>query len=160
MDNAAEVLQNAMDNLKEKEPEFIEADKKALQSVIAQAEKKAEKDYTSESWKAFAEALAKAQEVNEDVKASQEVVDTAAKVLQEAIEELQKKPAKVPEEESGTTKPDGSTNINPDSNTNVKPDKNQPVKTGDAQMPFAFVLAMMASAAGVFVIKRRRKEDE
>ena len=94
------------------------------------------------------------------MKASQEVVDTAAKVLQEAIEELQKKPAKVPEEESGTTKPDGSTNINPDSNTNVKPDKNQPVKTGDAQMPFAFVLAMMASAAGVFVIKRRRKEDE
>ena len=67
MDNATEVLQKAMDNLKEKEPEFIEADKSA--AVSNRSEKKAEKKIAHQKgWKAFAEALAKAQEVNVDDK--------------------------------------------------------------------------------------------
>ena len=131
-----------MDNLKEKEPEFIEADKKALQSVIAQAEKKAEKDYTSESWKAFAEALAKAQEVNTDDKASQEEVDNATEVLQKAMDNLKEKEPEFIEVDK------------------KEPTKTEPVKTGDTQMPFVFGLAMAVSAAGIVVVKRRRKADK
>ena len=142
VDNATEVLQKAMDNLKEKEPEFIEADKKALQSVIAQAEKKAEKDYTSESWKAFAEALAKAQEVNADDKASQEEVDNATEVLQKAMDNLKEKEPEFIEVDK------------------KEPTKTEPVKTGDTQMPFVFGLAMAVSAAGIVVVKRRRKADK
>ena len=91
VDNATKVLQEAMNNLKEKEPEFVEADKTELQSVIAEAEKKMESDYTAETWKTFADALSEAQRVNEDKNAEQTEVDNATKVLQEAMNNLKEK---------------------------------------------------------------------
>ena len=158
VDNATKVLQEAMNNLKEKEPEFVEADKTELQSVIAEAEKKVEADYTVETWKTFAEAFAEAQRVNADKNASQEDVNSAMKNLQSAMEELQKKPAKVPEGENGTDKPNVNENTNV--NTTTKPNESEPVKTGDTQTPFGFVLALSVSAAGIVAVKNRRKEDK
>ena len=47
-------------------------------------------DYTPESWKAFVEALNKANEVAKDDKASQDAVDEAAKALNDAQKALKK----------------------------------------------------------------------
>ncbi len=65
-------------------------DKSALEQAIANAEQYQEKDYTEESWNVFADALAKAIEVNENVNATQEEVDAAANALNDAIANLEK----------------------------------------------------------------------
>ena len=65
-------------------------DKSALEQAIADAEQYHEEDYTETSWNAFADALAKAIEVNDNVNASQEEVDAAVKALNEAASNLEK----------------------------------------------------------------------
>ena len=64
-------------------------DKSELQSAVDNALADTEKDkYTEESWQAYQEALANAQEVLADVNATQEDVDAALAALQQAEEAL------------------------------------------------------------------------
>ena len=93
VNTAMETLQKAMGNLTEKETEAA-ADKKALQGVIAEAEKLRKEEYTEESWSMFAETLEQAKAVNEDAQAEQESVDQMTKALQNAMDELKKKSRK------------------------------------------------------------------
>lgn len=63
-------------------------DKTALEEAIAEAETKAEADYTSSSWKTLEKALAAAKAVMEDEKATTAQVESARKALVRAIDAL------------------------------------------------------------------------
>lgn len=76
-------LQTAIKGLKK--AEIVVADKSALQSQVNEAKKLDEKAYTAESWAAFKTALAAAQQVLDNPKASQAEVDDALDALQTAI---------------------------------------------------------------------------
>ena len=65
-------------------------DKTALKQAISNAEKYNEADYTKPSWAVFADALAKANEVNDNAEATQAEVDAAVKALEDAIAGLEK----------------------------------------------------------------------
>ena len=66
------------------------ADKSKLADVIAKAEALKEADYTADSWKPVAEALAAAKAVNADEKATQAQVDEAMNTLTNAMSALVK----------------------------------------------------------------------
>lgn len=66
------------------------ADKSKLADVIAKAEALKEADYTADSWKLVAEALAAAKAVNADEKATQAQVDEAMNTLTNAMSALVK----------------------------------------------------------------------
>ena len=72
--------------------EVPETDKSALNDAIETAKTKAEKDYTPATWAPFADALAKAEEVNADQNAAQDAVDAALADLEKAMQALVKKP--------------------------------------------------------------------
>lgn len=63
-------------------------DKTNLNAVIAEAETKAEEDYTPNSWKAFQESLGSAKTVQADEDAGVSQVNAAAQALTEAMEVL------------------------------------------------------------------------
>ena len=63
-------------------------DKTNLNAVIAEAETKAEEDYTPNSWKAFQESLESAKTVQADEDAGVSQVNAAAQALTEAMEAL------------------------------------------------------------------------
>ena len=65
-------------------------DKTALAAAIQSAEALSEKDYTTDSWKAFSDALAAAKKVNEKADAIQTEVDAAADALKNAQNALVK----------------------------------------------------------------------
>lgn len=75
-------LDDAIDGLEEI------GDKTNLNAVIAEAEAKAEEDYTPNSWAAFRESLQSAKTVQEDEDAGVSRVNAAAQALAEAIEAL------------------------------------------------------------------------
>lgn len=66
------------------------ADKSKLADVIAKAEALKEADYTADSWKPVAEALAAAKAVNADEKATQAQVDEAMNTLTNVMSALVK----------------------------------------------------------------------
>ena len=91
VDEAAALLNEAMGALVAAEPEPpVEADKTALEALIAEAENYNGADYTEETWAVFAEALTNAYGVDQDAAASQETVDEALAALQAAIDGLEK----------------------------------------------------------------------
>lgn len=59
-----------------------------LNALIAAGEERNAEDYTEETWKVFAEALASAKETAANTKATQDEVDDAAKALGEAAAQL------------------------------------------------------------------------
>lgn len=65
-------------------------DKTVLQELVATAEQYAEEDYTAESWKPFADALAAAKLVLADPDAAQDAVDAARTALENAMNALEK----------------------------------------------------------------------
>lgn len=67
-----------------------EADKTALQQEITAAEKLNSQDYTSESWKAFSDALGAATQVNNTKYAPQADVNAAVQSLKDAMNALKK----------------------------------------------------------------------
>ena len=67
-----------------KEPEPVSVDKSKLQSAVDEAGKLDEKEYTADSWKAFAEQLESAKKVLADENATQADVDSAFKTLKSA----------------------------------------------------------------------------
>ena len=78
-----------------KKPEPIEVDKSKLVETISESEKKAETDYTVESWKDFSDALKAAKDVLAKDDVTQEEVDAATAALTDAAEKLETKPAPV-----------------------------------------------------------------
>ncbi len=70
----------------EVEPETVNKD--ALNAAIEEAERKAEADYTAESWEAFARALEAAKGAAADETAAQEAVDDATALLNAAMAAL------------------------------------------------------------------------
>ena len=70
--------------------EEVEVNKADLTALVEKAEALKEKDYTSETWKPFAEALKEAQAVLAKEDASQAEVDAAQTSLQTAMDGLKK----------------------------------------------------------------------
>lgn len=93
--SATQSLVQATQNLQEKESTV---NKEALVQAIAVALDKDVTIYTSDTVQPFEEALQRAQEVNENLKASQEEVDRATQTLEEATSQLVQKPGTVNKE--------------------------------------------------------------
>ena len=72
-----------------KAPEPTPVDKTELAEAITGAAQYEEDKYTAESWAVFADALAKANEVNSSATATQDDVDAALKALNDAIAALE-----------------------------------------------------------------------
>ena len=85
VEQALKTLNDAMKQL-ERLPE--EADKDALNAVIAGVAAKEQSQYTAESWNVFAKALADAKAVSENVASGQDEVNAARKALSTAISQL------------------------------------------------------------------------
>ena len=130
--------------------EEVEVNKADLTALVEKAEALKEKDYTSETWKPFAEALKEAQAVLAKEDASQAEVDAAQTSLQTAMDGL-KKPGTTDNKNPGTTD-----NKNPGA-----PNKGQAVQTGDATSFFGWgaagIFGLFAAAAAFFERKRRRQ---
>lgn len=80
----------------------VTVNKEALNNAIAAAEALTESDYTADSWKAVADALAEAKVLAADENAGQEAVDAATEALNQAVKDL------VPAEEPEPSAPDKS----------------------------------------------------
>ena len=81
--DAQEKLDAAIKGLKAKK-----VDKSQLEALIKEAEGKKEVDYTADSWKVFADALANAENELKSDKSTPETVKTAQDKLSEAIKDL------------------------------------------------------------------------
>ena len=90
VDKALNALNAAIKGLTLKPEQPVVVDKTTLNKAIEAAGKLNEADYTPESWKVFATALNKANEVAKDDKASQDAVDEATKTLNDAQKALKK----------------------------------------------------------------------
>ena len=90
--------------VKDKAPVVVSVDKTALNAQIAKAEKINASDYTEESYKVFAEALAAAKEVAANEKAAQDEIDAVTERLAAAVGNLKEKPADT-EKPGDTEKP-------------------------------------------------------
>ncbi|WP_255307049.1 beta-N-acetylglucosaminidase domain-containing protein [Paraliobacillus sp. PM-2] len=94
IDKAVRYLDEAIKQLEEK-PEEVEVDKSKLEKTVSIAKEKVESDFTVDSWKTFATALAEANELLDKDKATQEAVDDAVSTLEKAIKQLEKKAEEV-----------------------------------------------------------------
>ena len=101
VDAATEALTKAAEKLETK-PAPVVVNKEALQQAISEGKKKVETDYTAESWKPFAEALAAAQDVLANSDATQDEVNAAAVALTKAAAALKVKPTEPPKTETVT----------------------------------------------------------
>ena len=90
--------------VKDKAPVVVSVDKTALNAQIAKAEKINASDYTEESYKVFAEALAAAKEVAANEKATQDEIDAVTERLAAAVGNLKEKTADT-EKPGDTEKP-------------------------------------------------------
>ena len=80
--DACDSLRTAIDGLK------VKVDKSELQALITEAKDKKEADYTADSWKVFADALANAEGELKSDKSTPETVKAAQDILSEAIKGL------------------------------------------------------------------------
>ena len=88
-DASQKSVQDACDNLKTAiDGLTAKADKTKLQELITKAKDKKEADYTADSWKVFAEALANAENELKSEKSTPETVKAAEDKLSEAIKGL------------------------------------------------------------------------
>ena len=99
--------------VKDKTPVVVPVDKTALNAQITKAEKINASDYTEESYKVFAEALAAAKEVAANEKATQDEIDAVTERLAAAVGNLKEKPADTEkpgdtEKPADTEKPDNT----------------------------------------------------
>ena len=99
--------------VKDKTPVVVSVDKTALKAQITKAEKINASDYTEESYKVFAEALAAAKEVAANEKATQNEIDAVTERLAAAVGNLKEKPADTEkpgdtEKPADTEKPDNT----------------------------------------------------
>ena len=114
--------------VKDKAPVVVSVDKTALNAQIAKAEKINASDYTEESYKVFAEALAAAKEVAANEKAAQDEIDAVTERLAAAVGNLKEKPADT--EKPGDTEKPADTEKSGDTE---KPADTE--KSGDTEKP-------------------------
>lgn len=149
------------------------ADKTALNAAIEEAKKLVKDDYTSESWTAFAEALAAAEKVSADETAPESEVSQAVADLAKAKAELvlaEETPAPT-EKPDATTKPDATqkpeATATPDAtqkpeatttpNATEKPNENP--TTGSSSPLFYGVLAVLSGLGLAGVIYTEKKKS-
>lgn len=151
VDDALNALNAAADAL-EKATVPQPADKTALQADYDKYSKLSEKDYTAESWKAFAEALQKAGAVLKNTAATQAEVDAALDALQQAAKKLEK---------PGVPNPDPTATPAPTAAPTAAPAPQQPgsglPQTGDSGV-LAIAVLMAVSAGAAVLLGRRRTE--
>ena len=124
--------------VKAKDSESTSVDKSKLQSAVDEAGKLNEKDYTADSWKAFAGQLESAKKVLADANATQADVDAAAKALADAQSKLVK-----------TGDDNGSGNNGSNSQSKLS-------STGtDVAMAAAAVVLLAAGGATIALLRRR-----
>ncbi|QSX05985.1 FIVAR domain-containing protein [Sedimentibacter sp. zth1] len=90
VNEALTALEDAIQGLEEKQEEPV-VDKTALTAKISEAEGLNEEDYTPETWTVLETALGRAIEVNNNTEATQEQVNEALTVLENAIQGLEEK---------------------------------------------------------------------
>lgn len=91
VDAVQESIDQALANLTAEVAKLVTLGNKTdLYNIIDEAEKLVKADYTEESWKSFAETLAYAKSVAESNDVSQEDVEAAVTVLENAIDALQR----------------------------------------------------------------------
>ena len=145
--------------LEEKGDEPTDDEKAALRDAVKKYSKYDEKDYTAESWKAFAKALADAKKVLDNKNATKEQIDNALNTLEEAADAL------VPADngngnDNGNNNGNGnnSGNGNNNGNSNNKPTGTKPPKTADAT-PIGLWLALLVVAGGSIFFSKKRKHS-
>ena len=103
VDNMTALLSTALENLKPEEKPSESETLAALKELLKKASGLTEKDYTDESWKDFAAALAEAEKIAGKEDATPEEIQAALDSLQAAIDGLQpaagEEPAEPSEEE-------------------------------------------------------------
>lgn len=151
--NATETLKAAREAL------IRRADKTALQQAVAEAKKLDQSAYTAESWKAFADTLAAASTVLDNVDATQADTDAALDALQAAIKALVKTQPWTDLNPSSPIKPNqGRPDTNkPSDNKGASGDKL--AQTGDPSLIAGLTTAgaaAMSLLSGVALKKRRK----
>lgn len=159
--------------------ETVTVDKSKLQEAYDKFSTYEEKDYTSDTWKNFAQALNDAKKVLDNDKATQEDVDNALKTLNDAEAALEKvgtvppnpddnipliplEPSK-PVEPNKPAEPNKPVEPNKPAkpstpNTSVKPSKpNTPVKTGDEAPVLPLTATVVGLGAAITVLLKKRK---
>ena len=128
-----------------------------LQELISKAEKLKEKDYTTDSWKVFAQALEEAKAIVKAEGASQSDVDKKAQALEKAMKELKKKSTgggtgtSSGKDNGSGKKPSGVSNLSKSSSA---------AKTGDTfplGQAAAAVLLSLGTVVLLVIVKRRTK---
>lgn len=121
----------------------IKAKKAVLDAAIKTAEGKKAADYTTESWKAFADALRTAKNTAAKTNVSAVEYENAAKALNTTMDKLTANPV-TPEQPSNPTTP-------------AKPDTSSPATGDTLNMTFWAVMAML-SAGAIVIIKKKREQ--
>lgn len=128
----------------------VSADKTALRALIAKAALLNQRDYTADSWKPFAEALATARALAADATASASDVANAQGALQKALDGLRNVSNIPPSDEP--SKDNSSVGDSIDSNPAPQAGIGQ---TGASVMSVALLCAVLVIVAGVARISRR-----
>lgn len=148
VDAAYNALMDAMLNLR------MEANKDALNDLIAQVNGMDLSGYTADSVNALNDALSQAKEVSDDVNADQATVDEAVAKLSAAKAGLVKETASNPSVELPVVTP--GNNGQTGSNVQNTGDGSTPIKTGDAGSFGFLALTVLAGAAAVVFSKKKK----
>lgn len=154
LENAYLTLQSAMNGLQDRP----ETDRKALEDLIEKAEGINESLYTADSVKALNTALEEAKAVYNNEAADQQMIDDAAKALEQAFNSLEEvknpDPGKEPGKEPGK-------DPEPGKEPGKKPADKEPAKkpATAASLHVSGLLAAAAASLGFAVLTRKKKED-
>jgi len=143
--------------VKAKDSESTSVDKSKLQSAVDEAGKLNEKDYTADSWKAFAGQLESAKKVLADANATQADVDAAAKALADAQSKLVKAGDDNGSGNNGANAgSNDSNNADGSDNGNGSNSQSKLSSTGtDVAMAAAAVVLLAAGGATIALLRRR-----
>lgn len=145
VDKAVITLQKAMDNL------VKQADKTQLLDMLKKAENIVKDNYTKESVDRLTKALVKANKIVNDTNVSQDEVNQLCKELKEAYDALEKKEIEVVPEEPNT-KPENNQKPN-----RSETDSSKDVQTSDESLIKEFLLMVILSGIGAYVVLKRKK---
>ena len=151
VDSAKTSLEKAMNGLQLKEETNV--DKTALMDKLSTALRLDSKYYTPESWKVLEDAIANAQKVIDNEKATQKEVNEAYAALDKAITSLVlKEQGTLPEQ-----KPEKPSSGDKDSSIENKDD----VKTGvESNTKGLLAFALLSGGAIISLLKKRRKLND
>ncbi len=128
-----------------------------LERLVEEAKKLTADDYTSESWKAFAEALSYAENILINGEATQDDVDEAYLMLFEKRQALEKRDTTGGKEDSNTEEKDDTLQTGDEKSNAAKSPK-----TGDSEPIWVLLVTLCVSVTAVAVIvferKKRHKE--